>query len=797
MSPPAQPLLVSCGDDAARLWRLDGSAVPMAAPAAGATAVRWYPSGKLFAEGTRDGRLVFRNHTGAPIGNFDTHTRPAAVRCLDVSHGSRFLAAGAEDGQLSVWDMKTRSVVNRFEEHGPIVAVAFQNTSDSRYIACATAEAGVALYSRASGRLVERFSVISGKSSSPSSPHALSAIKVTALAFSPVHFNLLVVADDSGCVNVWDITRKQPQRSRAAWPQESGPAPVDVTATHSRFKSPLRTPATDLAFAPAASAVSLCVGGLDKQVRLYDKALKRMLFSISCQAPVTSVSFAADSRHLAAGLSNGAIVVHSLDPVGGNSSVVATIDDAHTAGDGSQFNAVASTAVRTLHFQPKYDTALGSFSSAKNNPTPKPTALRGALGSAVRNREFPREVSFERTTSALSGDPGIKHVEKRMLPGFHAKDPFSRLGQPRDSDIFSPIASRKAPTLRDTSTTGSSSFLETPSHSSHSFVEQVVRSQSFPSRHLNGARVDTSDHFDEPGPHVEAPQLEHYSAPLSGGSLQEEGDPWNTPDVADDGDEDDVDTLLDKSSQNSSGASLGATSIPQREESNQHGGSQASSRSPSARPALAGVLNGPLGVRQPGIRKSVSSDVSPRVKLPPRPPPRSLSSEEVLSSKTRREAYAQNFAEAPTRRTELFSSADGSATPAAVEATAEESDAPIVENDSASKETNTSFNSSHSNGDIPPQASPSGLARQSVENSEGLTWESMCKLMRAVVSEEVEVLRQDVLNIHTEFVVSSAKHADELRDVLKEHDATVDKLRAEVRELRHDNERLRAKYGLG
>ncbi|CDF36705.1 unnamed protein product [Chondrus crispus] len=72
--------------------------------------------------------------------------------------------------------------------------------------------------------------------------------------------------------------------------------------------------------------------------------------------------------------------------------------------------------------------------------------------------------------------------------------------------------------------------------------------------------------------------------------------------------------------------------------------------------------------------------------------------------------------------------------------------------------------------------------------------------LRQMMSQELDVvkadLRSDVLNIHSEMIVTSARQSQEFKAAFLERDRRVKQLEKEVHRLHEDNERLRRQYGL-
>lgn len=68
--------------------------------------------------------------------------------------------------------------------------------------------------------------------------------------------------------------------------------------------------------------------------------------------------------------------------------------------------------------------------------------------------------------------------------------------------------------------------------------------------------------------------------------------------------------------------------------------------------------------------------------------------------------------------------------------------------------------------------------------------------LKAEIEENLTDLRNDILNIHSEIVVMTSQHSEELRKVIVDRDEGIARLQEENEKLRAENENLRQKYGL-
>ena len=113
---PSDVLGAACGSTL-RLWSRPGFAAPPATVShdAGVSCLAWNRNNKVVATGCEDGAIQLCYSTGklmsvlAPEGGAAA-AGVGALRSLDWSLGSKFLAAGSADGHVYVWDLKVSKV---------------------------------------------------------------------------------------------------------------------------------------------------------------------------------------------------------------------------------------------------------------------------------------------------------------------------------------------------------------------------------------------------------------------------------------------------------------------------------------------------------------------------------------------------------------------------------------------------------------------------------------------------------------------------------------------------------------
>lgn len=473
--------LVSCGDDGVRLWNASGRLLGSSpGPARAFHAAAWYSSGKMLAAACGSG-VVEHFLTGSLAHLSVVGAAGPAATALDISSGSRFLIVGDADGGVSMWDMKSRAVEMRFDEPGrkAVVGISVQQSAESRYFASGAGRS-VSVYSRNSRRLVNRFGMEGA---------------VTVVAFSPVRFNLLVAADNSGGVTVWDISRIAPLVTGDAGPQEGAPVLGRVRGGNA--------PATDVSFSGSGTAgYAFCVSGLDKTLRFFslEGEKVRQVYTFSCPSPLTAVSVAAGlgGALVAAGTVSGSVRIYRVkQEVGGlGCSLVADIDHAHTAPEnvGEDINTL-SPAVRSLKFRPIQENVLPRSASARAGSVP-------VQKSAGQSSEPLR--SGNTLPSSIGSAVAPPKMATRAIP--------------RDSDIFSPPAAASSFTRVQTEVHAPMSAMESAKlfDSEEDFFGS---DDGIPSSEIPSARTMNSAES-----RVESARSQSYLSPASaGGSGRADG----------------------------------------------------------------------------------------------------------------------------------------------------------------------------------------------------------------------------------------------------------------------------------
>lgn len=813
------PLIVSQTHHTLHVCTLSGASKLSRSPPP--QSLHWFSSGHLLAEATSPKNLTIHPDNFFSIaGEISLPTSkqpPSPILCISISAASRFLALGRADGSVSILDLVSKQPIASFSLDAPVVSIAFQRTSDSRYLACATAQA-VSLFSRLSNRLVARYIVPTSERSSSFagaqprhrvSPTA-SAIKFTSIGFSPHHLNLLVAADESGCVNVWDISKNVSLRTRTEPYLQNA---AEVATTYSRFTSAMRTPVTDMSFAPAGSAVSLCVGGFDKQLRFFDSALKKLLFSISCAAPVSAVSFATDARHLAVGMTNGSLVVWKIDAESGSGRQVTEVCVDRAAEDSGQDHEIS--AVRSVHIQPLdlYDTVPGKSGerALDSNPrTKRPLPSDGLVGKGrmVTGRGGGVD-SFRQMVVEAEGlrggleDDGEEEldldiIDLDMLEDTRSERGFGRLRSdaPRDSDIFSPIARRTSKKLEGVGNTPTkaSSFHETPRSERRAHITfRTPRSRTLTA--LTPPKIETGTSH----PTESREESREISSVVGHRPVTVETVRTKRHHETD-RDSDSLDSISGKSP-----PKAGPQLSGHKDVSHLHGSTVSEDAGNGCKDE---IYTQDSSMRVPLLSPTGGKvDLSPQSESQNMPEQRkSINLRSRIARSTSDAGLLHSITPVKEAKTSLVASRsmDMSSRENKFDLSGGKK---VLSGASSEKATTPRSESRRLSGGIISDYQPTSygdgqIKRGELQASEKITGVAgLAEELRIVIAQELELmrfeLRKDVVGIHSELVIMAAQQSQEVQKAFVERDRRVRQLEEEVVRLKQENDRLKRKYGLG
>jgi len=450
----AARLMVTCGagdDDngAVRLWDLsapaESSCLASVAPHTGAVrCVRFSPNNQFVVSGGDDGMLVFSRVNGAMVKQLGDPSSQQPIHSLCFSTVGRYVCSGGVDRHVCVWDLKRQERVRVFSGHtAPITAVTYGGSNDE-IIASSGSNGHLLLFSVNTNAKASQLPVESTQ-------------MINDLAFSSLRRSILASAGDDGSVFVWDVLRKQAIAS---------------------FVRQHQAPASSVVYSPIHKELLASVG-LDKKFIFYDLASNRTVKSISTKAPLSCVDFEKGGIHIAAGTSQGDVLLYDLR----SSEAPYQIISAHPGGSVAclrfQCGEMRKDSRRTAAAKDGVSSTPRSESSASVAPTPAqprhpPAPSAPELLSPVREVRKPTGQPDANTTGRDS-----------IFVSFHSPIPASRPSM-ADASFISNQPSPSADLSLAVSPPSKPSFAEPPT-SLHAALPLSSSLSPFPSHHLQQA----------------------------------------------------------------------------------------------------------------------------------------------------------------------------------------------------------------------------------------------------------------------------------------------------------------------
>ena len=72
---------------------------------------------EIIISGWSDGKVrAFRVDNQELLWTID-HAHPSGVTAIDLAHNFKFLATGGNDGEIRVWEIRTRELISHLKEH--------------------------------------------------------------------------------------------------------------------------------------------------------------------------------------------------------------------------------------------------------------------------------------------------------------------------------------------------------------------------------------------------------------------------------------------------------------------------------------------------------------------------------------------------------------------------------------------------------------------------------------------------------------------------------------------------------
>ncbi len=225
----------------------------------------------LIASSTGSRTVALRSQSGATIRTLASHS--TGLKAVDLSKDGRWIASGADDGAVRLWQIATgREMPRLFAHAGFVTSIAFSD--DSRLLATASRSGEVKIWD------------LTTQSEALSLPRTQDGID--AVAFSP-DGKFIATGGMQQSVQVWNLATRQ-ARNLAGHTAEI----------------------TSVAFSPKEPL--LASGGRDKTVRLWNintGAIVRTFDAVDSE--INSLTFDSDGRRLAAAYANGTVTVWEVD----------------------------------------------------------------------------------------------------------------------------------------------------------------------------------------------------------------------------------------------------------------------------------------------------------------------------------------------------------------------------------------------------------------------------------------------------------------------------------------------------
>lgn len=185
------------------------------------------------------------------------------------------IAVGTNNGQVLVYDIKSRNVKKRFPRAISAVSFVEYTYKDSHVIAaCENGEAY--LYSNVQNNLSGTFKIPRSQS-------------ISALRTNPIKRNFVVAGSNEGVVVVWDIHGNQ----------------------NKFFIGSHKAPVTSVVFSPNNPDLVVSAG-LDRQFCLYDVSANKCIGNIFVENSMSAIDFSPDGKFLIMASQKGAICIYDV-----------------------------------------------------------------------------------------------------------------------------------------------------------------------------------------------------------------------------------------------------------------------------------------------------------------------------------------------------------------------------------------------------------------------------------------------------------------------------------------------------
>ena len=292
----SETVLATAGGEEVHIWHLGKTLDDSAAPstslpplAGGATALAWSSVSNALAAASARGSISLFSLAGAPLESMastDGVGEAERVRCLAFAGQSLDLCSGGSSAELKIWDCKRQAVVKTYAGHASAITSCAYGDKDM-LLASGSSSGDILVHTTAGLPSDEPQRIKTGAGGSST---AIRTVK-----FSPFRRSHLASAGEEALVEYYDTARSDAP-SLARFTQHTGTV-------------------TGLAFSPV-NELLLCSAGLDCKALFYDVQAKKLVKSVTCEAPVCSLDFMNDGFTVAVGTQNGKVLIYDLRALG-------------------------------------------------------------------------------------------------------------------------------------------------------------------------------------------------------------------------------------------------------------------------------------------------------------------------------------------------------------------------------------------------------------------------------------------------------------------------------------------------
>lgn len=270
-------LLASGGEDV-KLWDLS-TTVPLqqfSEHADGISSLCWSHNNHFLASSSSVGDKVVLNYIKGSSTSVTELAAGEKQTCIALNSSSRYLACGGRNRTITVWDLKTKKMKKQYKGHKDAISCIIFNWNDT-HIASGSSSGEVLIHN-----------VVSGQCGSPLTTPTRQPIRNIQYSFFKKAY--LAAVSDDGSLYLWD---------------------TNTNKLLTTFNNAHKAPATALAFSPLNNLL-LASCGLDKRILCYDIMSKKVIKTMTVDAPLTSLAFMHDGATLACGSSRGKIFIFDL-----------------------------------------------------------------------------------------------------------------------------------------------------------------------------------------------------------------------------------------------------------------------------------------------------------------------------------------------------------------------------------------------------------------------------------------------------------------------------------------------------